>query len=242
MKILSAHDLLNVWEKGQSQHDLDRALTLLAATCPDKTFEELAALPIGERDRYLIALRERSFGRSITGFANCPQCNEQLEFSLSTKDILFSQEHYEPQYEFRSGDFLIRFHLPDSYDLASITGCNDIESARATLGKNCVEGAFKEGRQVSIDEIPEDAFTCLSEQMAKTDPQSELMLDLVCPGCEHKWQILFDIVTFFWAEINSQAKRLLDEVHTIALAYGWSENDILSMSPARRQFYIDRVT
>lgn len=239
---LSAHDILNIWEKGQYQHDLERALTLLAAACPDKTPEKLAALSIGERDRHLIMLREKMLGQVFICFAVCPECHEHLEVTLSTKDILLPQGPVESHYEFRTGDFLVQYHLPDSFDLASITGCNDIPTARSDLGKRCITGVFKEGTEVSVDEIPENAFSGLSEQMARNDPQSELMLDLVCPGCEHKWQVLFDIVTFFWAEINSQAKRLLDEVHTIALVYGWSENDILSMSPARRQSYMDRVT
>jgi hypothetical protein len=33
----------------------------------------------------------------------------------------------------------------------------------------------------------------------------------------------------------------LREVHTLAWAYGWREADILAMSPARRQFYIELV-
>lgn len=242
MNLLSAHDLLNVWEKCQSRHDLDRALIMLAATCPDKTFEELASLPIGERDRDLIALRERSFGHSIACFANCPQCNEQLELSLSTKDILLSQEHYEPRYEFRSGNLFMKFRLPDSYDLAAITGFKDVVDARKLLGKRCVENAVIDGNEINVDDLQEDALKCLSEQMEKIDPQSELMLDLECPECEHKWQILFDIIPFFWSEINFHAKRLLDEVHTLALSYGWSESEILSMSASRRQYYIDRAT
>jgi hypothetical protein len=28
-------------------------------------------------------------------------------------------------------------------------------------------------------------------------------------------------------------------VHLLASAYGWSEGDILSMSPVRRQFYLE---
>jgi len=51
-----------------------------------------------------------------------------------------------------------------------------------------------------------------------------------------------DIVAFFWEEISAKANRLLEEVHTLALAYGWNEMDILSMSVRRRQFYFEMVT
>jgi len=54
--------------------------------------------------------------------------------------------------------------------------------------------------------------------------------------------VMFDIVSFFWSEICVQAKRLLREVHILARAYGWREADILSMSAARRQLYLEMVT
>jgi len=110
------------------------------------------------------------------------------------------------------------------------------------LGKRCVEQALMKGNEVPIEDLPQVAIEALSDQMSKSDPQSDLILDLECPECKHKWQILFDIVKFFWTEINSHARHLLDDVHTLAYAYGWSETDILSMSANRRQFYIDRVT
>ena len=56
------------------------------------------------------------------------------------------------------------------------------------------------------------------------------------------WQLTLDIVSFLWSEISSLAKRHLREVHTLAWAYGWSEADILAMSPARRQFYLESVS
>ena len=78
--------------------------------------------------------------------------------------------------------------------------------------------------------------------MAECDPQAEVLIDMECPDCGHRWQMLFDIAAFLWTEIAVAAKRLLREVHTLARAYGWREADILSLSAARRQFYIEMVT
>jgi hypothetical protein len=41
--------------------------------------------------------------------------------------------------------------------------------------------------------------------------------------------------------MEARAKRLLAEVHLIASAYGWSEAEILGLSRARRDFYLDMV-
>jgi hypothetical protein len=53
--------------------------------------------------------------------------------------------------------------------------------------------------------------------------------------------VAFDIASYFWDEINAWANRILREVHILASRYGWSERDILALSPWRRQFYLDMV-
>ena len=78
--------------------------------------------------------------------------------------------------------------------------------------------------------------------MGQSDPQAEIQLHLTCPACSRSWSVLFDIVSFFWSEICVQAKRLLREVHTLARVYGWREAEILSMSTARRQLYLEMVS
>jgi hypothetical protein len=97
----------------------------------------------------------------------------------------------------------------------------------------------RDGVALANKELSADLMTVLAQQMAECDPQAEILLNLTCPACNHYWQILFDIVAFFWSEISVQAKRLLHEVHTLARFYGWREADILAMSAVRRQFYLD---
>jgi hypothetical protein len=68
MRPLSPQDLLLVWERGQRQHPMDRALTLLSAAYPDRKSAELAQLSIGQRDSLLLSLRSRTFGDTLKGF------------------------------------------------------------------------------------------------------------------------------------------------------------------------------
>jgi hypothetical protein len=41
--------------------------------------------------------------------------------------------------------------------------------------------------------------------------------------------------------VAARAQRLLMEVHLLARAYSWRESDILAMSPARRNAYLQQV-
>jgi hypothetical protein len=53
--------------------------------------------------------------------------------------------------------------------------------------------------------------------------------------------VLFDAGSFFWSELGAWARRLLHEIHSLARAYGWSESEILTLSPARRQAYLELI-
>jgi hypothetical protein len=48
-------------------------------------------------------------------------------------------------------------------------------------------------------------------------------------------------VSFFWQELDDWADRVLRDVHELASAYGWPENEILALSPRRRQCYLDLI-
>lgn len=243
MRSLSAHDAPRVWERARGQHAVDRAITLLAAACPDMSRHDLASLSIGQRDARLLTLRERTFGPQLEGLADCPNCAEQLQISLAVSDVRVAEEDQtdaEPT-ELDANGLKPRFRLPNSNDLAAAAHCPDVAAARSLLLERCLVQAG-DGAPASPAEVAPDAVPEIAASMARRDPQAEVLLDLDCPACNHRWQILFDIASFFYAEISAYAKRLLQEVHTLARRYGWREADILSMSAARRQFYMELPT
>ncbi len=242
MQSLSAQQILHLWDMGHHQHPIDRALMMLSAAMPDYSIDRLSSLSIGQRDGYLLQLRELTLGSRLESFAECPNCSEPLEFQLQIEDLLV-----DPLASIEESgcccveDWEVQFRRLTSRDLATILGCSTVQAAQQQLIQQCVQQVYYQGQPRSISEFPFALLAPLSEQLAATDPQAELLLDLTCPACRHDWQILFDIVTFFWTELTAQAKRLLGEVHTLARSYGWREADILAMSSMRRQLYLDRV-
>src|SRR5262245_38380455 len=88
MRPLTASELLQVWERGASQSPPRRMLELLAASAPELGAGQLAALPIGERDRRLLRLRQWLFGPNLATVTACPQCGEQLESTLDTAAMI----------------------------------------------------------------------------------------------------------------------------------------------------------
>jgi hypothetical protein len=241
MRSLSAAELVQAWERGCRQHPVDRALTLLSAWSAESR-DALAALSIGRRDALLLEMYEQLFGPALDAFAECPQCGDPLEYRLSTRDLLTA-----PSADATAGDVVLacdgalRLRLPNSLDLRAASQCADLAAARRTLLERCVVATPREGTAAPVTELPEALIEQGAVCLAAADPQAEMLIDLRCPACRHPWQVLLDVESFLWAKVSVLAKRLLREVHVLALAYGWREADILALSATRRQIYLDMV-
>ena len=245
MQIPGAAQLIGVWEQGAARHPVHQALALLAAAYPEKTPEDLAALPLGRRDAYLLEFREALFGPALDCYAECPRCQARLEFQVNIKDLLFERSAGESEPvagELHRGDLYLRYRAPNSADLSALLNCSDVASARASLIAGCVVEARRGDEMLAVGDIPASAIEELSSKLGESESCADISFALRCAPCGHDWQLGFDIVAFLWNEITSLAKRYLYEVHALAWAYGWSEADILAMSPVRRRFYLERVS
>ncbi len=248
MRALSAAELLNVWERGQTQPLAQRALALLTAACPETPPDQLAQLSIGRRDACLLTLREWAFGPQLVSLTACPGCGEHLELTFNVADIRVSSSSFQAEgsegveaISLSVADYEVRFHLPDSSDLAAIADGHDIAAARRRMLERCLVAVRQNGEETSADRLPAEVTEAVVERMAQADPQADVELSLTCPACGHIWQAVFDILSFFWSEISAWAYRILREVHALASAYGWREADILAMSPWRRQLYLEML-
>src|SRR5881628_1068882 len=87
MRGLSPEHLVRVWERGVGLHPTDRALSMLRAADPETEWAVLCDLPIGERDRRLLELREQTFGRELNGVTSCTRCGSRVELRFSVADV-----------------------------------------------------------------------------------------------------------------------------------------------------------
>ena len=146
-------------------------------------------------------------------------------------------EHFTEQF----GEYEINFRLPNSSDLGTLVLGEDVATQKRSLVRRCVLNATRAGQPTAADQLPENVIGSLSERMSELDPQGDVQLALTCPQCSHQWQAPLDIVSFIWSEIHAWAMRLLRDVHVLASRYGWSEAEILALSPWRRQAYLELI-
>lgn len=240
---LTAKDVLDLWERGLTKQPLQRSLDLLALVYPEFSVEQLCELPIGQRDLRLLAVREALFGPRLNCLTSCPQCGERLEMAVDTAQLRAIPSGSAPggPYSIVRDDYEVEFRLPNSGDMLRIAGLSDAGKARQTLFESCVQQARRAGVPISASDLPNELILAAGARMAEIDPQADMQIALTCPACSRQWSSTFDIASYLWIEINAWALRLLHEIHCLAFAYGWREPDILSLSPMRRQFYLELI-
>lgn len=242
MRNLNAADMLNVWEQGLNRSLLQRTLILLVAAFPEMGPDTIAELSIGSRDRCLLTVRERLFGSRLVNNAECPQCTGRIEWEQDISELVVETANCQTAHHslLEIDDYRLDFRLPNSTDMAELEG-RSTEVALQQLLRRCILTAEHAGKCCDIDQLPESVIQALNQRIEELDPQAEIRINLTCPECSHRWEIFFDITGFLWTEINEWAERMLQTVHKLARAYGWTEREILNLSPVRRQLYLGMV-
>lgn len=224
--MLTAAELLAMWERGAAHSQPARALAFLAAAHPEAAAEELLAMPVGRRDAEILSLRRENFGDHFTGVTSCPACSMTVELGFTTADLLAAvAEPRDGPLEVRSGERLHRFRLPDTADVMAAAASDD---PQRVLLERCTEEA-----------VPGEDAEAVAGAMHTSDPFAAVELTIGCPGCSAAFARSFDIVSYFWSELSARALRIAEEVHTLARAYGWREQDVLALSPWRRRLYME---
>jgi len=230
--LLTTADLLDLWERGAWLHPLDRGLLALGAAMPETDPATMADWPLGRRNRALLELHIAAFGPQLQGWSACAQCEEKMEFEIDARRL--ASQHLT------TGDDSVQlnnraFRLPTTRDLAAVGREPSPEAAADALVRRCLTTGE------SIENWDQQQFSALGEALAKADPLAEIRLSFCCPKCGDESEETVDLVSFLWSEIEARAKRAFWEVHTIASVYGWSEREILSLSPARRAHYMEMM-
>jgi hypothetical protein len=243
MQNLTAADIVDIWEMGAVAGQADRGLLLLAAVYPDRRYPDLAGLSLGARNRAAFDLRAQLFGRTLSAQLRCPSCNDRLEFQVD-QAALCSGPPSDPA-EARWLDmpgWRVRFRAATSSDLAAAAAAGSAMAARLVLLEQLVLDAWHDGQPVIPADLPEAVITRIEEALDALDPDGDPVLQMSCAHCGHDWPARFDIADFLWHEIAVLGRRLLDEVDVLARAYGWTEAEVLALSPARRRHYLDRIS
>lgn len=232
---LEATRALDLWERAQQLAPIERAVELAAAAPPAAARDDVAALPLGQRDARLLALRDAA----LDATASCPECGETIEFSPDAAQLLEAQPAAVVPLE--TAGFDVRWRPPDSRDALAAAAAPGPAAALRILLDRCVLAASGPAGPAAATELPAAVRDALDAAMAAADPLAEILIDLDCPACGAAFGADLDVASFVWAELDAGAHKLLGEVGELARAYGWTEPEVLALSERRRAAYLRRL-
>jgi len=242
MAITGAAELLAAWEAGLGEAAPGRALLLHRTARPDVDTGRLPQLPVGEREADLFALRRALFGERMQVRLACAACGEDMEFDLDAGELagsLGGRPSAESVVRVQQDGWDAEFRLPGVADLAAAARTPD---PRTALLARCLVWAVRDGRAAVAGELPLSVQRRIAEAVEAADPGADLVIDVACPECGEATRAELDIASYLWTELDAWARDVLLDVHLLATAYGWSEPEILALSPTRRRYYLELCT
>lgn len=213
--MLDGGALLDLYQNGRAADGPARLALLARAAGADA-----ATLPLAELDRRIWALRADWLGApSGEAVCACPACGGRLEFTLPAGFALPAAGTGPVSVAWQGRDHVLR--QPRLADI-SVHGLDP--------------------RRLGNGPWDDPGFVrAAARALQAADPALGLSFAMACPDCGAAVEQLFDPAGYFWAEIEDMARRLLHEIAMLARAFGWSEAEILAMSPARRRIYLTEV-
>ncbi|MBC2900129.1 hypothetical protein [Streptomyces cupreus] len=234
MTSTGAAELLATWEAGLAQAPAGRTLLLHRTARPDLDGTALPVLPLGEREADLFALRRALFGDRMQVRLECAACGADMEFDLDAGE--FASRAADHQVTVSEGGWEVEFRLPGVADLAAAARAAD---PRAALLARCLVSAAHDGTAATADALPAPVQRRIAEAVEAADPGADVTLNVACPDCGQATRAELDIASYLWTELDAWARDVLLDVHLLATAYGWSEPQILALSPLRRRYYLE---
>lgn len=235
-------DLTGADERAVAGTATEDALRLLDAVMiaspggpPLPRAEDLVA---ADRDRLLVAIYQRAFGDRVENTLKCTNCRNPFDIDFSLGRLAGSLEntsqapraHAVAENRFETADGL-RFRLPTGRD-ERVLAALPLAEIESGLLHCCLET----NPDSIVTPISADAET-LQDLLAEVAPLVDLELDARCPECRHAHALQFDIQSYLLGAILGERPRLAQEIHRIAIAYGWGLQEVLSLTrPERRQF------
>ncbi len=193
--------------------ECDTELGQALAVLEEAGIEDVAALPISQGDRMLLALARQLTGREVELVARCPRCELLNAVSLAPEDVPAATPRFAALG--RGG-----VREPTYGDLLDLPG--DPADAIAELIARCTVGEPLRRPTAADLDLVDDTLT---------GP-----IEVTCVGCDESISVDADVQQVALARVAECACELERDVHLLAGAYGWSLPEIEALPDARRRY------
>ncbi|MBX3607169.1 MAG: hypothetical protein KF788_17960 [Piscinibacter sp.] len=219
---------------------LGSALATLAGAAPAP--ERIEALCVADRQLLMGELERHLGGGPRWLVADCGACGARFDMqvdptALPVKPAGAGFPHLHLAWD--GHEQLLR--VPDGSDQAWLAERQADASPRAAARALAARLLLRiDGRPAEGDEVealPETWLDAVDAALDEAAPALATQGRAACPECGQPNTVAFDP----YGALARGGGELLDEVHTLASHYHWSERDILALPRARRHEYLRRV-
>lgn len=161
-----------------------------------------------------------------------PDCGEPLEASLTIADLvaLASDAERTPTLPLETPGGPVVLRRPRGDDQRRWrTGPTDLDALRLRVLSTLI---------VAGEHEPSELVERASEELEEFDPLPAFRIAAACPACGVEADHTVDLEALLLGELTHVQARLFGEIHTLALHYGWTEDEILAVPPRRRARYL----
>lgn len=190
-----------------------------------------------KRLQALLALSIFTRGPNISLQTPCPSCRQSTELPVDLN--MFYQDVDKEVFDMNISSKQITLRLPNGSDQREIyeKKIHEIEKVVARNLIKYVDG----GEPDSQWEVPSSWITEIEKKLVDSDGLMDLRLHTSCPACEHEFSVEVDLEQQLLTALKYFQKNFMKDIHQLALVYHWNEDEICSLSPQRRQFYIKQI-
>ena len=170
-----------------------------------------------------------------------PACGGASEFELTLEDLSALVDHHRDvqTVDVAVGGLRLTLRRPTGRDQVEWLERDGEATPESVLRSILVAPTFDELERLGV--ALEALESGVDEVMEEFDPLPGLSIQVVCPHCGARATARPTLALTALQRLVAAQERLLDDVHTIALHYHWTEAKILGVPAWRRQGYLARI-
>lgn len=200
--------------------------------------ERIGALCVADRQFLMLRLAALLDDAPLWLNPICDTCSAKFDVNLDFAELPIHEARGEyPLASVDLGDKKLEVRLPTGADQARIVKMDE-ENAIRELLQACTISVDGESPSSSfLDQLSDEDIARIEDAMEGISPVVTTRLQVTCPECD-SGQIL-ELDPYALPCVNHS--YFIDEIHTMAYYYHWSEAEILDLPSGRRRQYLHLI-
>ena len=211
---------------------MSRQQSTRSSTCTASCTDTASAAELCAADRtYILSRVALASGQSVLWQSGtCPDCGARADVAIKLDHLPCKPagSNY-PYADIEYNGETCRIRVPVSRDFGELETADEAERLHHLL-QRCAVGPLPATLDSGFIALTDAALQAAAPEIPET-------ASTACPDCTKAFDIIIDLAGFIIKHLSDP----LQDVHSIASAYHWSEEQILSLSRKRRKFYIDLI-